>query len=200
MHAPLCFGGRHALYAVYPAFVFEGAVHILAGYIGYHFTEATGRAIDKIGNGELPTHFFAEFLIHAQQVSGKKSRFITTGTGPDFQNGILAVGRIFGDEQLFELFFQLFFLGFQLIELHFGHFTKLRVFFGFKHLFGRLDIGKHIFIFFIYGYHLAQFFVFFTKPGIVVHIGHYIGLAHQLLHLLVSAGYFFQFVYHIGAA
>ena len=55
--------------------------------------------------------------IHAEQRSGKESRLITARPGADFEKQALLVSRVFGNEQLLSLLFDLALVAFELLMI-----------------------------------------------------------------------------------
>ena len=42
-------------------------------------------------------------LVHAEQVAGKQRRLVAAGAGADFEDGVLLVGRVLGQEQYLDV-------------------------------------------------------------------------------------------------
>jgi len=53
-------------------------------------------AMAGIDDFHLPFVAFNVPLIHAKKVARKQGRFVPAGTGPDFQENIIVIVRVFG--------------------------------------------------------------------------------------------------------
>jgi hypothetical protein len=125
--APLGLGGGNPLDTVGTAFVFETAVHPFALDQGHNLLEAAHTGGVVIHHLYLPVAALGITAVHFIEVAGKQAGFVAAGTGPDFQQNVLLIQGIFGDQQLLELLFQAFFFPFQAFDLLFGQIFDLRI-------------------------------------------------------------------------
>ena len=109
--ARLC--NRHTLYAMYARFVFELAVYTVTFNRKDNFLITAQFGSVGTDNTCLPALLlFNIFRIHAEEITGKNSRFIAAGTATNFHNNILIVIRILRQHKNMQFFFQSFlFLG-----------------------------------------------------------------------------------------
>jgi hypothetical protein len=59
---------------------------------------ATDAGIGKFHDLELPALFGRVALVHAEQVGREERGLVAAGAGADFEDGVLLVGRILGQE------------------------------------------------------------------------------------------------------
>ncbi len=110
VNASLGFGRRHALHAVGPALVLQCAVSPRPLDHGDDFLEAAHPRGMMGEDFHLPPAVLGIAGIHAEQIAGKEPRFLPTGAGPDFQNDILGVVGVFGQQQHFQILLELLLL------------------------------------------------------------------------------------------
>jgi len=129
VYPALGFRGWYALYPVHPRFVFEYAIHVLTADSEDDLLVTARTAFVTRGYFNPPAFVFAETGVHPEQVSGKNGGFVTTGTTPDFHDGVFTVFGIGRYQQQFDGFFQFreFVLGFFL--LLFGHLSEIGIVF-----------------------------------------------------------------------
>lgn len=97
---------------------------------GEHQKRFVGTAQVRIAEGEnfgRKTIAVRVFLVHAQQIPGKKSGFLAADTGPDFQNHIPGIHRIRRNQHNFQLFRQICLLFRKLIDFRFGLGGEVRI-------------------------------------------------------------------------
>ena len=119
---------RHTLYAMYTRFVFELAVYTvtLNGKDNFLITAQFG----SVGtyNTCLPALLLFNVLrIHAEEIAGKNSCFVTAGTATNFHNNILIVIRILRQHENMQFFFQGFLFLHQFGQFFFSHGRQLRI-------------------------------------------------------------------------
>ena len=195
VNAALRFGGRHALHAVGARLKFHVAVNAVAGDEGDDFLVAAHAAFALAHKFHAPAQAFRVAAVHAEQVSGEQGGFVTASAGPDFQNDVLFIQGVAGQEQDFELFFQLgqaFLQGRAFLLGHKPHFRvgvlgQFQVF-G-QRFFRSLVIPKNIDNFFEVGMGLGQF-------AITLLVFQHFGLGDLLLQLFKFTFQVFQFGEH----
>src|SRR5215472_16071681 len=96
--ASLGFRGRNALHAVYAAFVFKFGVNLVAlngGHNFFHAAHGSGRAFHYF---HFPALRFGVALIPTEEVAGEDTGFVAGGAGADFEDDVLPVVGVFGEE------------------------------------------------------------------------------------------------------
>ncbi len=154
MDAPAAFGHRHALDAMHAGFEFQPGEHAAPGDAGHHLLDAAQAGIVELQRLEAPAAQGGIALIHAEQLRREQGRLLAAGAGAHFENGVLVVGLVLGQQGELHLTFergQSFLEG---VELRLGQVPHLGIFHhrrGFDHLFARLtelsDTGDHRFEF-----------------------------------------------------
>src|SRR6185437_6124938 len=110
-----------ALHAMHAGLVFEPRIGALARDVGDHFLVAAGVAVAGFHDAEFPALEVGIALVHAQQVAGEQRRLVAAGPGAHFQNDVLFVGRVLGQEQDADVLLHLGDLRPQLADLSRGH-------------------------------------------------------------------------------
>ncbi len=106
--APAGLGRRHALHAVHAGFEFQMRKDALAGDGGDDFLVAADLALAGRRGLESPAACGGIALVHAKQVAGEKRRLVAAGAGADFEDGVLVVGRVLGQQQDLDVLLQRF--------------------------------------------------------------------------------------------
>ena len=119
------------------------------------------------------------FRVHPEKVRAEQGSFFAAGACAYFQDDVLIVVGVFGQQRDLQLFRQLFGLFLQLGQFFLGHLAHLVVGAEFvQHFLGGRQLFLHLFIFLIFlddGLHLAQFLDLRLPEGLVgddVRIGH----------------------------
>ena len=99
MDAPAGLGRRHALHAVHAGFEFQMGKDALARHRGDDFLVAADLAVAGRDDLDPPAARGGIALIHAEQVAGEQRRLVAAGAGADFEDGVLVVGGILGQQQ-----------------------------------------------------------------------------------------------------
>ena len=162
MHASLCFGSRHALYAMYPRFVFKGPVHLFSAHGKDDFLETAGRSFTTTGQGHFPAFHLAILHVHAIQVSGKECGFVTARSATYFDNGVFVVLRVGRYEEQLDLLFQFRNARFAGSRFFAGYFSHLRIGFG-HHQAGLFQAVETLHIFLTGFYDFVQLLIFFRE-------------------------------------
>ena len=127
MHAALRLRLRNTLHAVDAALPLHLGVDALALDDGYDLLVS---AHAGLGNGEqldLPAVLFREALVHAEDLGGKQRGLVAAGAGANFENDVLLVVGILGQQQHLDLFFQGRFARGERGNLFLGHGPHLRI-------------------------------------------------------------------------
>ena len=97
--AALGLGGRHALHPVATRFKLHARIDALAGQPNNHLpvaAEVRGVGREHLG---LPAVALGIPQVHAQQVAGEQGGLIAAGAGPNLEDDVALVVRVFGQEQ-----------------------------------------------------------------------------------------------------
>ena len=97
------FGVGHALHAVHAGFELELGEHAAAAHFGDDFLEAAFAAFADRQDFRLPALLGGVALVHAEQVAGEQRGLVAAGAGADFQDGVVVVHRVFGNQRELEL-------------------------------------------------------------------------------------------------
>ena len=127
MNTPLGLGLRHALDTVCAGFVFQLGEDPRAFHGGDDLLETAPFRLGGRDSLHPPAVCFRKTGIHAEQVAGKQGRFIPAGAGANLENDPLVVIGVLGQEQQLDIGFQLVLLGFETLQLLFGHLLHVRV-------------------------------------------------------------------------
>ena len=108
MDAALRLGLRHTLHTVYTALVLEavvgpGTIHREDGFL-----HAAKLRLVEVEHFQLPAPALHIHGVHAQQAVGKQGSFLPSCAAADLHNDIFAIVHILGQQQNFEIIFQLF--------------------------------------------------------------------------------------------
>jgi len=102
MDAALGFRFRNPLHPVCATLVLKTRIDSLAADHGDHFLHAAGIGLGTAHYFNPPALAFGITTVHAEQIAGKKGRFVTAGSSANLQNNVLFVVGILGQEQQFE--------------------------------------------------------------------------------------------------
>ena len=108
MNASLGFGSGHTLNAVHAGFIFQFRIRTFAFDFKDDFlvtADADGTLRHDLA---LPAFALCVTRIHAEQICRKQRGFIAACSGADFDDHVLFIARIFGNEQPFNFFFECF--------------------------------------------------------------------------------------------
>ena len=117
---PCVLGVRHALDAVNAGFELQLCEDACPLDLGDDLFEATGRALARRDDIDLPALGLGIALVHAEEVAGEKRGLVTAGPGADFQDGALLVGIVLGEQRDLELAGQRVEMRLALVALVFG--------------------------------------------------------------------------------
>ena len=96
--AALRLGRRHALHAVHARFELQPGEHAAAGDGGDRLLVAADAGVGELHDLEAPAVLGGVALVHAEQIGGEQRRLVAAGAGADFQDGVLLVGRVLGQQ------------------------------------------------------------------------------------------------------
>src|SRR4051812_2370121 len=122
MYTTRRFSSRYTLHTVYTGFKLHSAIYILTIYFYYHLFISTSTTRCFIHNAETPSFVLKVTQVHTQQITGKKTGFITTCSTTDFQLCVLFILWVLRDQQVTDRFLNYFFL---LIEFLSFFFSKI---------------------------------------------------------------------------
>ena len=108
MDAALRLGLRHTLHTVYTALVLEAVVCPCAVHCEDGFLHAAKLRLVEVEHFQLPALALHIHGVHAQQAVGKQGSFLPSCAAADLHNDIFAIVHILGQQQNFEIIFQLF--------------------------------------------------------------------------------------------
>src|SRR5579862_2456473 len=146
MHAALLFRGGHALDAVDAAFVLELRIDALAFDDGDHFFEAADGGFGGREHLHFPALRFSVARVHAEHFVGEERGLITAGASADFEDDVLFVVGIFGEEQDLQIGFDLADARFELSKLFLRVGAHVGVFFVGEDGFAFGDAASEVFV------------------------------------------------------
>jgi hypothetical protein len=132
----------NALNAVNAAFKTHLRVHLVALDHGDDFLDATGGGAGDRNDVDLPLVALGETLVHAQHFLGEQGGFVAAGAGADFEDDVLVVVRILGDEQGADGSVSLIALFLKLAQLLEGHGLEFGIGFRLDHLLDSGNLGQ----------------------------------------------------------
>ena len=141
MHASLGLRHRHSLHAMNTGFIFERAIYIHTRHVEDDLFVSSGSAFGERRNGVFESLDFKILGVHAEEVSGKDRRLVTSCTAANLHHHILSVFGILRQELQLQLFLQLRNLRLQFIDLRFRHLFQFGIRLIEKEVFGCLQIG-----------------------------------------------------------
>ena len=110
-------GGGDALHTVHSRFVFQSGIDLVAFDQRYCFLEAADSCFRGVENFHLPALAFGIARVHAENVGREQGRFVTAGARSNFQDHILFIVGIAGNQKQFEVGIGLLKLGLQSFNL-----------------------------------------------------------------------------------
>jgi len=105
--ATLGLGLRYTLYPVHPALVLETVIRTRAVHRDDGFLYAAKFGLVQVEHFQCPATVLGVHGVHAQQTVGKQSSFLAAGTAADLHDDVFAVVHVLGQQQNFEIIFQL---------------------------------------------------------------------------------------------
>ena len=84
---------------------FQTTIHTITADFGDHFFEAAVLTFVGTKNFDFPATRLRVTAVHAEQVTSKNCRFITTSTGAHFNKRVTLVIRVFWQQQHLQLLF-----------------------------------------------------------------------------------------------
>ena len=104
----------HTLNAMDTGFIFKRTIDVLAGNIKDDLLVSAGSSFGEGRNGIFEAFDLKILGVHAEEVSGKDSRFVTSCAASDLHDDVFSVLRILRQELQFQFFFQFRYLRFEL--------------------------------------------------------------------------------------
>ena len=117
VNAALRLGLGHALHAMHAALVLHARIHAVAFDDGDDFLQSADARLRRREHFHLPALGFGVAVVHAEDLRREQRGFVAAGSGADFQDDVLLVIRILGQQQHLQLFFDGANALFQAIEL-----------------------------------------------------------------------------------
>ena len=105
--AALGLGLRHTLHPVHPALVLEAVICACTVHRDDGFLYAAKFGLVQVEQFQRPTTVLGVHGVHAQQAVGKQGGFLAAGTAADLHDDVFAVVHVLGQQQNFEIIFQL---------------------------------------------------------------------------------------------
>src|SRR5471030_1727302 len=179
---------RNALHAMHAAFVLELAVDLVAADQRDDFFEPAHGRFAAGRDFKLPALRFAVARVHAENLGREQGCLIAAGAGANFEHDVLLVVRIFGQQQNFELVFDLALFGLELRHFLLGHGPEFGVRL-LKHGTGLLEAVLHLLPLAVFG---DSFLNVAARPGdlavlvAVANHGQIVHLAGQLVKALLE--------------
>ncbi len=125
--AALRLGGGNALHAVHAALPLELRVDALAFDDGDDFLVSADAGLGERHDFDLPAMLLGEARVHAEDLGGKERGLVAAGAGADFENHVLLVVGILGQQQDLDLVFDGGFARLERGDLFFGHGAQVGV-------------------------------------------------------------------------
>ena len=190
VNTALGFGGRHALYAMTAGLKFQTAIHAIAADFGNHLFITAMFAFVGAHDLHAPAARFGVTAVHPEQIAGKQRRFITAGTGADFDKGVAFIIRILRQQQHLQLLLHLLAFRFRVAQFFLRHFAHFRIV---EHHLCSFDIVLHLAPFGIAARHVAQLRIFPRQRAESILIGDGRSITQQRLNFLMAFVQSFQF-------
>ena len=105
--AALGLGLRHTLYPVHPALVLEAVIRTCAVHRDDGFLYAAKLRLVQVEHFQRPAAVLGVHGVHPQQTVGKQGGFLAAGTAADLHDDVFAIVHVLGQQQNFEIIFQL---------------------------------------------------------------------------------------------
>ena len=84
---------------MHAGFEFQLGEHAAAMHFGYDFLHAAFGAFAHRHDFGLPALRRSVALVHAEQIAGEQSRLVAAGAGADFEDGVVIVHRVLGNQR-----------------------------------------------------------------------------------------------------
>ena len=92
------FRSRHALHAMHARLELQPGEHAAARHRRDRLLVATDTGVGQLHDLELPAMVGSVALVHAKEIGCEQGSLVATRASTDFQDGILLVGRILGQQ------------------------------------------------------------------------------------------------------
>ena len=120
-------GFGHTLDTMDAALEFEPAVGVVPIHHADDFLEAAQAGRTRTEDFHAPLPLFGIVRIHPKQVRGEQAGFLAAGAGPDFQQHVLFVQRVLGQQQESQLVFECRSALAEFFDLAVGHLAQFGV-------------------------------------------------------------------------
>ena len=167
MNPPARFRLGHALDPVHAGFILHPRKDTLSGNFRRCFLVPADPGIGEGHRLKAPPPPFRIPLIHAKQIGREKRRLIAAGPGPYFENGILLVSRILGQQQNFQLVFDPGHARPGALQLFFSHLPHVGIAIG-GHRLELRNLGLKAALFFDALHDRREFGIFLRQAHILV--------------------------------
>src|SRR5690348_7634871 len=105
MNASLLFGSGYTLHSMHAALVLKAGVDAVARNHGDDFFQASDAGFGGVQHFDFPALCFGVSGVHTEDLGGEEGGFIPSGASANFDDDVLFVVGIFGEQQDFEFFF-----------------------------------------------------------------------------------------------
>ena len=92
-------GYRHTLHAVHAALVFQETVSVRSLNLADHFFQSTLLGLTRVDDVYTQAVALCVALVHAEEVTRKERRLVTSGAATDLHDYVLAVVRVLGKQR-----------------------------------------------------------------------------------------------------
>ena len=154
------------------------------------FLEAADAGLAGGGDFHLPALRFGVARVHAEDFGGEQGGLVAAGAGADFEDDVLIVVGVLGQQEDFEIFLDLRLLGLELGDLHLGHGFEI----GIRILEHGAGLGEavfHLLPFAVLGYDIGKFALGLGDLAILIRIADDGRIGHLLSELVKT---FFELI------
>ena len=127
MYSPLLLGRRHALHAMHAAFILEARIDAVALDQRDHFLQSAHARLRRGEHFHLPLLRLGVAVVHAEDFRHEQRGLVAARPGANFEDHVLLVVRILGQQQNLELFLDGYDARFKLCQFFLGIGPHLRV-------------------------------------------------------------------------
>ena len=96
MDSTLSLGGRYALDTMGATFKLQSAISPFAMHHGDDFFQTANTRGMMVHDFHFPISVLRKPAVHAIKVAGEQGCLLSTGAGPDFENNVFLIIRVFG--------------------------------------------------------------------------------------------------------
>ncbi len=170
---------------MHAAFVLHARKHALAFDDGDHFLQAADARLGGRQHFHLPALRFGIALVHAEDLGREQRGFVAAGAGADFQDDVLLVVGILGQQQDLQLFLDLRDALLQLAQFLLGIGEHFGIGLVRGQRFALLDAARQVFVLAILLDHGLQFAVRLGSLLIALRVGDDLRRGQRLVQLFV---------------